>query len=128
MSKKFSIETIAVVLGASGGIGNAISKYLVKEKTFGDVIPVSRETNPKVDLKNEESIIELAEAVRSRNRELGLIVDATGLLHNGHVFPEKNLRSLTQETLLENFFVNSIIWLISLSFMPKSANIIALAR
>ena len=37
-----------------------------------------------------------------------LVVDATGLLHNEDIFPEKNLRSLTQEALLENFLVNSI--------------------
>ena len=108
MSKIFPVGSVAVVLGSTGGIGKAIRDNLVKQNIFHDVIPVSRETNPKVDLKNEESIINLAEAIKQRDRELGLLVDATGLLHNENIFPEKNLRSLTQEALVENFLVNAI--------------------
>ena len=108
MSKIFPVGSVAVVLGSTGGIGEAIRDNLVKQNIFYDVIPVSRETNPKVDLKNEESIIDLAEAIKQRDRELRLVVNATGLLHNENIFPEKNLRSLTQEALLENFLVNAI--------------------
>ena len=108
MSEIFPVGSVAVVLGSTGGIGKAIRDNLVKQNIFYDVIPVSRETNPKVDLKNEESIINLAEAIKQRDRELGLLVDATGLLHNENIFPEKNLRSLTQEALVENFLVNAI--------------------
>lgn len=108
MSKIFPVGSVAVVLGSSGGIGKAIRDNLVKQNIFYDVIPASRETSPKVDLKSERSIIVLAEAIRQRNRELRLVVDATGLLHGGNVFPEKNLRSLTQKALLENFLVNAI--------------------
>ena len=108
MSEIFPVGSVAVVLGSTGGIGKAIKDNLVKQNIFYDVIPVSRETNPKVDLENEESIIDLAEAIKRRDRELGLLVDATGLLHNENIFPEKNLRSLTQEALVENFLVNAI--------------------
>ena len=108
MSEIFPVGSVAVVLGSTGGIGEAITDNLVKQNIFYDVIPVSRETNPKVDLKNEESIIDLAEAIKQRDRELRLVVNATGLLHNENIFPEKNLRSLTQEALLENFLVNAI--------------------
>ena len=108
MSKIFPVGSVAVVLGSTGGIGKAIRDNLVKQNIFYDVISVSRETNPKVDLKNEESIIDLAEAIKQRDRELRLVVNATGLLHNENIFPEKNLRSLTQEALLENFLVNAI--------------------
>ena len=108
MSEIFPVGSVAVVLGSTGGIGKAIRDNLVKQNIFYDVISVSRETNPKVDLKNEESIIDVAEAIKQRNRELRLVVDATGLLHNEDIFPEKNLRSLTKEALLENFLVNAI--------------------
>ena len=80
MSKIFPVGSVAVVLGSSGGIGKAIRDNLVKQNIFYDVIPASRETSPKVDLKSERSIIDLAEAIRQRNRELRLVVDATGLL------------------------------------------------
>jgi len=108
MSKRFPAGSFAVVIGASGGIGNAIRNNLVKQEVFDDVMPVSRVTCPKIDLKSEQSIINLVDAVKRRKRELRLVVDATGLLHNGDIFPEKNLRSLTQEWLSENFFVNAI--------------------
>ena len=108
MSKIFPVGSVAVVLGSSGGIGKAIRDNLVKQNIFYDVIPVSRETSPKVDFKSERSIIDLAEAIKQRDRELRLVVDATGLLHNENIFPEKNLRSLTHEALLENFLVNAI--------------------
>ena len=108
MSKIFPVGSVAVVLGSSGGIGRAIRDKLVKKKIFYDVISASRETSPKVDLKSERSIIDLAEAIKKTDRELRLVVDATGLLHNENIFPEKNLRSLTHEALLENFLVNAI--------------------
>ena len=108
MSKKFPVGSVAVVLGSSGGIGRAIRENLVKQNIFHDVISASRKTSPKVDLKSERSIIDLVEAVKQRDRELRLVVDATGLLHNETIYPEKNLRSLTQEALLENFLVNAI--------------------
>ena len=108
MSKIFPVGSVAVVLGSSGGIGRAIRDNLVKQNIFHDVIAASRETSPKFDLKSERSIIDLAEAIKQRDRELRLVVDATGLLHNENIFPEKNLRSLTQEALLENFLVNAI--------------------
>ena len=108
MSKKFPVGSVAVVLGSSGGIGRAIRDNLVKQNIFHDVIAASRKTSPKFDLKSERSIINLVEAIKQRDRELRLVVDATGLLHNENIFPEKNLRSLTQDALLENFLVNAI--------------------
>ena len=108
MSNSFPTGGLAVVIGASGGIGNAVRNLLIKQEVFHDVMPVSRKTSPKIDLKNERSIVDLADAIKRRNRDLRLVVDATGLLHNENIFPEKNLRSLTQETLSENFFVNAI--------------------
>ena len=99
MSKIFPVGSVAVVLGSSGGIGRAIRDKLVKQKIFYDVISASRETSPKVDLKSERSIIDLAEAIKQRDRELGLVVDATGLLHNENIFPEKNLPSLRMGSL-----------------------------
>ena len=108
MSKKFPVGSVAVVLGSSGGIGRAIRDNLVKQNIFHDVIAASRKTRPKFDLKSERSIINLVEAIKQRDRELRLVVDATGVLHNENIFPEKNLRSLTQDALLENFLVNAI--------------------
>ena len=117
MSNIFPAGGLAVVIGASGGIGNAVRDILVKQKVFHDVMPVSRKTSPKIDLKNEKSIIDLADAIKRRNRDLRLVVDATGLLHNENIFPEKNLRSLTQETLSENFSVNAIGPVLSLKHL-----------
>ena len=108
MSNSFPTGGLAVVIGASGGIGNAVRNLLIKQEVFHDVMPVSRKTSPKIDLKNERSIVDLANAINCRNHDLRLVVDATGLLHNENIFPEKNLRSLSQETLSENFFVNAI--------------------
>ena len=86
MSKTFPVGSVAVVLGSSGGIGKAIRDNLLKQKIFYDVISVSRETNPKVDLKSERSIIDLAKAIKQTDREVRLVVDATGLLHNENIF------------------------------------------
>ena len=49
MPKIFPVGSVAVVLGSSGGIGNAIRDNLVKQKIFYDDISASRETSPKVD-------------------------------------------------------------------------------
>ena len=108
VSQNFPANSIAVVLGSSGGIGSAVFDLLRRDKTFSKVIPASRSTKPKVDLKNEQSIKDLAEAVKSTEGDLRLVFDATGVLHSDHFFPEKILKSINTETLYENFMVNAI--------------------
>ena len=49
--------------------------------------PVEKQS--KVDLKSERSIIDLTKTIKQTDRELRLVVDATGLLHNENIFPEK---------------------------------------
>ena len=78
-----SIRTSAVVIGASGGIGNALEAALVEEGTF-DVVhgfARSRSSAQHLDLLDEASIAAAAAYV-SEGPAPGLVIVATGILHS----------------------------------------------
>ena len=107
----------ALVLGASGAIGDALVRLLIQDPSVSAVFAASRSgtnfTDPKVtnllvDSADEESLAQAAEVCR-QNGPLDLIINAIGLLHDGDALkPEKALRDLKGDNLARLFWVNAI--------------------
>ncbi len=104
----------AVIVGATGGIGEALLALLAEDSRIGLIHAWSRQqvrsTNPKivpaaVDITDEASIAKAAGAVKSAR----LIIVATGLLHAPDGFePEKTWRDLDLGNLTRSFAINAI--------------------
>jgi len=97
----------ALVIGASGAIGNAFANAFANDPNCSHVEVVSRTLNPGFDLQNEHSLQERAEICRLTG-PYQIIIDATGALIIDEVGPEKSLASLRQDTLTRNFEVNAV--------------------
>lgn len=97
--------TLAVVLGASGGIGAALVERLAQDDTGCEVVGVSRRTDG-FDIEDEASIARVARTVADRGQP-DLVVVATGVLHSGFK-PERSLAALQAEHLLRDYRINAI--------------------
>ena len=100
----------AVIFGANGGIGSAIADQLESDSGFDTVIRFSRsESSPvRVDLTSEASIRDAAQWVKDRHIAPSTLFVATGLLHDDKRGPEKSLRELDADWLLQNYQVNAV--------------------
>jgi NAD(P)-dependent dehydrogenase (short-subunit alcohol dehydrogenase family) len=107
MNQHTSPNSIAVVIGADGGIGRALLARLQSKEEFSAVIGLSRNSAPALELPDEQSIASCAEFV-ARHGKLRLVVVATGLLHSSSIQPEKNLRELNAPSMSAMFAVNAI--------------------
>lgn len=101
--------TVAVVVGASGGIGAALVEALREEGAFDVVHGFARsfEGEGHIDLTDDASIAAAAALVAAGPAPT-LVIVATGLLHEGGRGPEKALRELDPVWLARNFAVNAI--------------------
>ncbi len=105
----------AVILGASGGIGQALAAQIAASGRFASVHALSRSPvavpegviRHRADLADEASLAEAAAAV-GRQGEVGLVVVASGLLHAEGISPEKTLKALDAETMARLFAINTI--------------------
>lgn len=97
---------LAVVIGATGGIGSALQDALGQSGRFERVIGLSRSLDG-FDLTDERSIAEAAETVASLGLPLRLVIVATGLLHEGDIQPEKTWRQLDAVRMARSFAVNA---------------------
>jgi uncharacterized flavoprotein (TIGR03862 family) len=110
MTRFGSFETPfdAVVIGATGGIGAAVCHLLQGDAGVGQVLALSRSSDPRLDL-TDEATIEAAAARAAELSNLRLVFVATGLLHDGDdVQPEKALRHLAPDAMARNFAVNTM--------------------
>lgn len=99
---------LAVVIGASGGIGAAIQRELKSSGQFERVLGVSRSSEPRLDLLDETSIADCAREISEQGADVRFVFDATGaLVLEGHR-PEKSLRDLDPEALARSFAVNAL--------------------
>lgn len=98
---------MAVIFGASGGIGGALVEAIRAAERFEHVVAFSRSTSPWIDLLDEASL-ERAAAFAADQGELRLVIDATGFLHDDRQGPEKSLRQLDAVKLARSFALNAI--------------------
>jgi NAD(P)-dependent dehydrogenase (short-subunit alcohol dehydrogenase family) len=108
MTGSFPAEGLAVVVGASGGIGAALLAQLQTDSNFAKVLGVSRSSQPGLDLLNEASIAECAQAVRGLGLPLRLLVDATGTLQGDGYQPEKSWQQMDPAAMALSFAINAI--------------------
>ncbi len=119
----------AVVVGSSGGIGQAFVEALTQDQSVVRVHALSR-TQPKfsgpkilngeIDLEDEQTIAEAADGITQHSGKINLIIVATGILHEGAAFqPEKSWRVLSADQLERAFKINTIgPLLVSRHFLP----------
>ena len=96
---------MALVLGASGGIGGALQAALQQSGRFETVLGLSRRDG--FDLTDEASIARAADATAAAGAPLRLVLVATGLLHDDRQQPEKSWRQLDGEQLARSFAINA---------------------
>lgn len=112
-------DRLAVVVGASGGIGGALVEGLRREPGWHKVVGVGRRRpkdwpdDPRLpflvaDLGQESGQAELAERIAALGAP-GLVIIATGLLHAEGLSPEKSMKAVTSEALLRLFEVNAVL-------------------
>jgi NAD(P)-dependent dehydrogenase (short-subunit alcohol dehydrogenase family) len=106
-SSIFEAQYKALVIGATGAIGNAFVKTFSHDSNCAHVELVSRTLNSGFDLLDEQSLQYQAEICRASG-PYQIIIDATGALTIDGVGPEKSLAGLKHDTLTKNFEINAI--------------------
>jgi NADP-dependent 3-hydroxy acid dehydrogenase YdfG len=97
---------IALVIGASGGIGNALVEQLRDLPVFSDVVGLSRQSGPSLDITSESSV---AAAVKFLGAaEIRLVIDATGFLHDDGFTPEKSFKEISAAHMAKSFAINAV--------------------
>ncbi|SHM47645.1 SDR family NAD(P)-dependent oxidoreductase [Roseibium suaedae] len=110
---------VAVILGASGGIGGALEARLRQTRPDLAVVGLSRKTTLAFDVGKEETV-EQAAAYCSSLGPLELVVNATGILSTQTAGPEKSWRSIDPAEMMAVFQVNAIgPALVMKHFLPK---------
>ena len=110
----------ALVIGASGGIGEALAAHLEADGTCNQVTQLSRR-NDGFDLRDENSVLRAARSLQSV--AFDLILCATGALTIDGAGPEKSIRHISQDAMMAQFAVNAVgPALVLKHFTPLLAN------
>ncbi|TXR37128.1 SDR family oxidoreductase [Ectopseudomonas mendocina] len=97
----------ALVIGASGTLGQAFSALLRADPNCASVRELSRTSSPSLDLEVPGSIAEAATALADEG-PYQLILHTAGLLHRDGIAPEKSLAAIEADALQAVFQVNAL--------------------
>ena len=108
----------AVIIGSTGGIGEAITKKISDLKSYNKIYtfnrsniraPIKNTENFFLDLKNEESISEASNLLSSRNDKIDLLIICTGILHDlDNIKPEKTWNEINYKSFNDVMLINAI--------------------
>lgn len=130
--RSFAADMNVVVVGASGGIGRALTMQLARSSAVGRVIACSRSRpaieEPSIrhhplDLADETTMASVAQAIKAEGRALDLVLVATGTLHDGKALrPEKSWQAVDGAALERVYRVNAVgPALVAKHFLPLLA-------
>ena len=94
----------ALVFGASGGIGQAFSRFLESKLGSENVVNVSRSFDG-FEISDEEKIFKLSESIEG---SFNLIINATGVLQTTEEGPEKTINVVKQKSMIDMMTINAI--------------------
>ena len=103
---------LALVVGAGGGIGNALADALARNWPSMQVIRCRRTVvDPsewRVDLECDKSLSELRDRLSRQSLPLRLVINSSGRLHGLGLYPEKRLQQVQRQQLVESFGINAV--------------------
>jgi NAD(P)-dependent dehydrogenase (short-subunit alcohol dehydrogenase family) len=107
--------TSAVIIGASGAIGQALCEQVVASGAYRTTFAFARSEQDasattragRIDVTDEDSIARAADLV-AREGPVGLVIVATGILHGPGVSPEKSIAALDPLAMGTVLAVNTI--------------------
>lgn len=109
---------LAVVIGASGGIGAALAHALEQGGRYRHVVRLSR--GDGLDITDEAAVAEAAAGFQDGS--LRTVIVATGVLHGDGLRPERSWRELDAEALVHAYRVNAVgPALVAKHFLPLLA-------
>jgi NAD(P)-dependent dehydrogenase (short-subunit alcohol dehydrogenase family) len=128
----FAADMNVAVIGASGGIGRALTTGLAGSSSVARIMATSRsgvvpecvKVQPqRVDLEDEATIARAAVAASAVGRPVDLVIVASGILHDGdRLRPEKTWRALDGAALEQVYRVNAVgPALVAKHFLPLLA-------
>ena len=94
----------ALVFGASGGIGQAFSRFLEDKLGSENVVNVSRSFDG-FEISDEEKILKFSESIEGT---FNLIINATGVLQTTEEGPEKTINVVKQKSMIDMMTINAI--------------------
>jgi NAD(P)-dependent dehydrogenase (short-subunit alcohol dehydrogenase family) len=127
--------TAALVLGASGGLAQAIISELMEDADIDTVIAVSRNPAPQhfstgpvtpiwIETEySEPAMAAVVEQLQSFSGRITRVVICHGILHGDSLWPEKRLEDISAESLQTVFQANTVVpvlWLKLLHRLLKS--------
>ncbi len=125
--KTLTAQSTVLVVGASGGIGAALTQQLLNDSAVGCVWAACREPQTNtiqalqtqfgerirpigVDVTEAESVRAMAEHIQAHTPQLHLLINAFGFLHDEsrNIWPEKRIEDISPEGMEANFRVNTL--------------------
>ena len=97
----------ALVIGASGGLGSALTEALRATRSAERVVALSRREDG-LDISSESSVQAAVAALRDAGHRFDLVIDATGVLDVNGERPEKAFREINAEHMAASFAVNAL--------------------
>lgn len=100
----------AIVIGSTGGIGQALYQSLYADDIVSEIISVghSKKADFQIDYKDEQSIADMALSLKNSNYNPTLIIIATGYLSDDAHRPETQISQFSADWAYENYYLNMI--------------------
>lgn len=105
--KSLSPGYTALVVGATGVIGQAFCEALSLDPSCARVLKLSRSTYPEFDLGNPASFAELVSRIDA-TQPISLVIDASGVLSTEGHGPEKSLSAVSERSFSMVMQINAL--------------------